>query len=100
MPKSISNIFTLIPLFMVILLDVMGVVLVLPVLVPLILQVDGSIVSPNMSALMRDFMYGFALALFPMFMFFSTPVLGDLSDKFGRKKILLFCLVLTACAYF
>ena len=100
MTKIDSNKISLLPLLMVILMDVMGVILVLPVLVPLILQVHGSIVSPDTSVLMRDFLYGFSLALFPMFMFFSTPILGDLSDKFGRKKILLFCLVLTAGGYF
>jgi MFS transporter, DHA1 family, tetracycline resistance protein len=100
MSKDQSNSLTLLPLLMVILMDVMGVILVLPVLVPLILQVHGSIVAPGTSVFMRDFLYGFSLSLFPMFMFFSTPVLGDLSDKFGRKKILLLCLVLTATGYF
>lgn len=84
----------LLPLFMVILLDVMGVVLVMPVLTPLILQVNsGSILSLDTSLFLRDFLYGFALALYPLFMFFSTPILGDLSDKFGRKSILLLCLL-------
>ncbi len=71
----------------------MGVVLVMPVLTPLILQVNsGSILPMDTPLLWRDFLYGFSLALYPLFMFFSTPILGDLSDKFGRKSILLFCL--------
>ena len=87
---------TLLPLLMVILIDVMGLVLVFPVLAPLILQTGGGMVDSNMSEAWRDFLYGFTVALFPLFMFFSTPVLGDLSDKFGRKNILLLCL--TGCA--
>lgn len=94
-----TNIITLLPLFMVILLDVMGIVLVFPVLTPLILQPEGSILAVDTSLALRDFIYGLLLAIFPLFMFFSTPILGDLSDKFGRKNILLLCLIITAISY-
>ena len=99
MQKNQTGFLSLLPLFMVIMLDVMGVVLIIPVLTPLILQVDGSILPADTPLFWRDFLYGFALALFPLFMFFSTPVLGDLSDKFGRKKILLLCLCGSAISY-
>lgn len=39
------------------------------------------------------------MSLYPLAMFFSTPILGDLSDKFGRKKILAICLVFDAISY-
>ena len=99
MKQNTSQTMVLLPLFMVILLDVAGIILVLPVLTPLILQTNGSIVPAGTSLLVRDFLYGFSLALFPLFMFFSTPILGDLSDKFGRKKILLLCLLGSAASY-
>jgi DHA1 family tetracycline resistance protein-like MFS transporter len=99
MQTNKTGFFSLLPLFMVILLDVMGVVLILPVLTPLILQVDGGILASDTSLLLRDILYGFALAVFPLFMFISTPILGDLSDKFGRKKILLLCLLGSAVSY-
>lgn len=89
----------LLPLFMVILVDVMGIVLVLPVLTLLILQPDNSLVPAGTSPFLRDFYYGFAMALYPFFMFFSTPILGDLSDKFGRKMILILCLFLSVISY-
>jgi MFS transporter, DHA1 family, tetracycline resistance protein len=93
------NYAAMLPLFMVILLDVAGIILVLPVLTPLILHADG-IVPLNTPLAIRDFLYGLSLAIFPLFMFFSTPVLGDLSDKFGRKKILFICMLVTALSYF
>jgi DHA1 family tetracycline resistance protein-like MFS transporter len=99
MQTNKTGFLSLLPLYMVILLDVMGVVLILPVLTPLILQVDGSILPAGTSLFLRDVLYGFALAVFPLFMFFSTPILGDLSDKFGRKKILLLCLFAGAISY-
>lgn len=94
-----NNFFSLLPLLMVILLDVAGIILVLPVLAPLILQPDHSIIPKDTSLLMRDFFYGFSLGVFPLFMFFSTPILGELSDRFGRKKILLLCLIISAVSY-
>src|SRR5579885_851404 len=93
LPKSKSTLMTMLPLFMVILIDVMGIVLVLPVLTLLILQPDSGMVSAGTSPFLRDFYYGLAMALYPLFMFFSTPILGDLSDKF-RKNILLLCLLI------
>jgi DHA1 family tetracycline resistance protein-like MFS transporter len=90
----------LLPLFMVIMLDVMGTVLILPELTPLILQVDGSILPSSTPLFLRDFLYGFALAIYPLFMFISTPILGDMSDKYGRKKIILICLIISAASYF
>jgi DHA1 family tetracycline resistance protein-like MFS transporter len=95
-----NNFLRLLPLLMVILIDVMGVVLVLPVLTPLILKIDSGMVSAATSLFTRDFLYGLVLAIFPLFMFLSTPILGDLSDKFGRKKILLLCMLASAISYF
>jgi len=99
MRKTNAQFLKMIPLFMVILLDVMGVVLVLPVLTPLILQVTGGMLSPDTSLAWRDFLYGVTLAIYPLLMFFSTPILGDLSDKFGRKQILLICLAGSTLGY-
>jgi len=33
-------------------------------------------------------------------MFVGAPILGDLSDQIGRKKVLLICLLGTACGFF
>jgi MFS transporter, DHA1 family, tetracycline resistance protein len=43
--------------------------------------------------------YGLVLGIFPLAEFFSTPVFGQLSDKFGRKKILLFALSTSTICY-
>jgi MFS family permease len=94
-----NNLFTLMTLFMVIMLDIMGIILVFPVLTPLIIQPSTSILPLETSVAIRDFTYGLVMAIFPFFMFFSTPILGDLSDKFGRKKILLICLIGSAVSY-
>jgi DHA1 family tetracycline resistance protein-like MFS transporter len=76
-PKK-TTILSMLPLFMVIFLDVAGIILVLPVLTPLILQTDSGIVHAGTPLILRDFLYGLSLAIFPLFMFFSTPILGEL----------------------
>jgi len=42
--------------------------------------------------LARHFYQGLAYLLYPLFMFFGASMLGDLSDKYGRKRILLLAL--------
>jgi MFS transporter, DHA1 family, tetracycline resistance protein len=43
--------------------------------------------------------YCLLIAAFPFMQFFGAPILGSLSDRFGRKKIILFSLIGTALGY-
>ncbi len=42
---------------------------------------------------------GIAIAIYSLTQFFFNPVFGNLSDKYGRKKIILLCLFLNALGY-
>lgn len=89
----------LLPLFLVILIDSMGFGFLFPVLTPLFLG-SHSFLPAGSSPGMVHFYYGLAIAIYPLFMFIGAPLLGDLSDKWGRKKALLICLAGTGLGYF
>jgi len=68
----------LIPLFLVVLIDVMGMTIILPLL-PFYSKMLGA--SP--------FVVGMIVSVYGLCQFISGPILGQASDKMGRKKILI-----------
>ncbi len=78
-------------------LDVLGVGILIPVLPQLIFR----IFMPAGYTQNESFiMLGWLTAIFPLMQFFATPILGQLSDRFGRRKVLAFSLFGTAIGYF
>ncbi len=47
---------------------------------------------PGWSAEIHKFCYGVSLAVYPVAVFFCAPILGALSDKIGRKPVLIYAL--------
>ncbi|MHB8895010.1 MAG: MFS transporter [Candidatus Geothermincolia bacterium] len=88
----------LITLFAVILIDALGVSLIYPILPSLFLKPDG-LLGPTVATATRDFWYAFSLSVFPVGMFLGMPVIGTLSDRFGRKRMMMFCLLGTVVGY-
>lgn len=80
------------PLMGVIVLDALGIVIVYPVFALLFAADSPFLVIAGWSQHARDICYGLTLALYPLGMLFGAPFLGDLSDAWGRKRVLLLCL--------
>jgi DHA1 family tetracycline resistance protein-like MFS transporter len=91
----------LIIVFAIIFLDMLGVGVLIPV-IPLLLGDPASsyyLLPPGWSIQQGYILLGLLTGIYPLMQFFATPILGQLSDKFGRKKILLFSLVGTLLGY-
>ncbi len=80
------------PLLLVLFIDGMGLGLVMPILNGLIFNPDSGFM-PDMSPRLHNVIYGLIISIFMLCWFFGAAMLGDLSDKIGRKKSLLICLI-------
>src|SRR5438876_586625 len=79
--------------FVTVLVDSIGFGIILPVLPQLIMQLTGVTVD-------RAASYGGWLSfVYALMQFFCAPVLGNLSDRFGRRPVLLFALFALGCDY-
>jgi len=77
-------------------IDVLGVSILLPVLPQLIFSIFEPAGYSYKTSLI---MLGWLTAIYPLMQFLSTPILGQLSDRYGRKPILSFSLFGTALGY-
>src|SRR6185295_308851 len=77
-------------------LDVLGVGILLPILPQLIFRIFEPAGYSYKGSLI---MLGWLTAIYPMMQFLSTPILGQLSDRHGRKPVLAFSLFGTAIGY-
>ena len=81
-------------IFVTVLVDSIGFGIILPVLPRLIMQLTGVSID-------RAAAYGGWLAFcYAAMQFFCAPILGNLSDAFGRRPVLLFALAALGCDYF
>lgn len=81
------------PLFVVIFIDGMGLSLLFPILNSIIVDPASNFLPHTASLSSRDFLYGLVVSVFMLCWFFGAAILGDLSDKIGRKRSLIICLV-------
>jgi DHA1 family tetracycline resistance protein-like MFS transporter len=80
--RPASVIFVLITLF----IDVLGMGLVIPILPRLVQDLLGGPVGE------ASFVFGLLVSIYSVMQFFCAPVLGALSDRFGRRPVILMAL--------
>jgi DHA1 family tetracycline resistance protein-like MFS transporter len=76
-------------LFSVVFLDNLGFAIVVPYLYFYMLELGGS-----------PFLYGLLLASYSLLSFIFTPFVARISDRFGRRKIILVALAVSSFSYF
>jgi len=89
----------LLPLYVVIFFGFMGYSMMLTLFTPLFMYAQHGLIPPGSSLNDRIIVLGVVLSLFPLAQFFSAPVLGTLSDRYGRKPILILSLGIAPICY-
>lgn len=93
-------IFHFLPVLTVCFIAFIGISIPLPILTPLILQENSHFFSLQTTLELKKFYLGLALASYPLGEFIGSPILGTLSDKFGRKRMLMLGQIGTSIGYF
>jgi len=90
---------TIFVLVFVAFLDATGFGLVFPLFSSMLFDTECTLLSAEASDAVRGMWLGILLSLAPMTQMLVSPFLGGLSDKFGRKPVILFCLLFGTVAY-
>lgn len=86
-------------LVMTVMLAVAGFSLPSPVLAPLLLDPTHGMLTPEASDWSRKVWLGVIMGLYPLFQLVGSPWLGRLSDRYGRKPLLLLSLAGVLAGY-
>jgi MFS family permease len=87
------------PLYVVIFVGFVGYSLMITVLTPALMSNHGLLLPAGTSLSKRIVLLSFLLCLYPLGQFAGSPVLGSLSDRFGRRPVLLVSLAVTTICY-
>ncbi len=90
---------SLFPIFFTVFLDMVGIGIIIPVLAVLFLGPSSALFAPTVAMTTRTLLLGALIATYPLGQFFGAPLFGALSDRHGRKPVLIYTLIGTAIGY-
>lgn len=88
----------LVTIFFTIFLDFFNLGLIYPIFTSFIFEGDGALIPADSSDFIKNTVFGFLVGAFPLGQFVGAPVIGRLSDRLGRRTVLLatlFCTIIT-----
>ncbi|MEI6222329.1 MAG: MFS transporter [bacterium] len=95
MPSKRVSIY---PIVLTVFIQMMGNSMVTPIFAVLIISASG-VFYPLYDQAQRNILYGVLLTMYPLAQFFGAPVIGALSDRFGRKKLIMVSIFGTLVSY-
>jgi MFS family permease len=94
-----ANLKPLLPLYAVVFAGFVGYSLMITVFTPMIMSNHVLLLRADEPMSRRVILLGILLCLYPLGQFVGSPVLGALSDRFGRKPVLMISLCFTTACY-
>ncbi|GJM35969.1 MAG: tetracycline resistance MFS efflux pump [Saprospiraceae bacterium] len=89
----------LLTIFLTVFIDMLGIGIIIPVIPALFFEDSSGFFNPTVSMDHRSILYGLLVACYPFMQLFGAPMLGALSDRYGRKPLLSISLVGTMVGY-
>jgi MFS family permease len=89
----------LMPLYGVIIIAFLGYSMMVTLFVPMLMHKSAGFLPENFTTAQRTTLLGLLLALYPLGQFLGCPIIAALSDRFGRKPMLLGSLSITTICY-
>ncbi len=77
----------------------LGLGIIIPIMPAIFFNEDSIFFQLVTSVEQRSIFYGLLLGAYPVMQFFGAPILGALSDRYGRKPILLFSVIIAIFGY-
>lgn len=84
---------TLFSIYLIAAIDNIGYCIALVLFAPLILLGESSLVSSTLSASSKFLVLGSLYAAFSLAQFMGAPLIGDLADQYGRKRLFILTLI-------
>lgn len=79
---------TFLTILFIVFLDILGMTIITPVLAPIFLDKSTTILDSVVPFATRTMLLGLLISAYPIAQFFGSPLLGSLSDRYGRRKVL------------
>ena len=91
--------YNLFPIFLTYFLDNFGLAIIYPIFTPLFFQNEGLFFEASTTYLQKTILLGLLIGSFPLAQFFGAPLIGQFSDRVGRKKAFYITILGTAFGY-
>lgn len=91
--------YALYPILITYFLDNFGLAVIYPIFSPLFLHAEFGLLPTDATYFQRTILFGFLISTFPLAQFFGAPLIGEFSDRFGRKKAFYITILGTGIGY-
>lgn len=94
-----AQFFRLLPVLLLIFIDSFSYFVVIPILIKLFYHPQYGLITATLSPIVRDILIGIVIPISTLAALISAPWMGNASDKYGRKKVILLSIVIVMLGF-